>query len=300
MSGLSKVGLVLEGGGMRGVYTAGVLDCFLDEHLLFCDVVGVSAGACNAVSYISNQRGRNLKVNTEYVEDKRYLSVQNLIKEGSLFGMDFVFRTIPDEIEPFDYKTYFESPMKLTVVVTNCETGEAEYLDGTNKELLNEYLKASSSIPMFAPIVEIDGKKYLDGGTADAIPLHYSISKGNTKNVVVLTRNLDYVKKPEPFKHVYSRKYRGYPKLVETINQRHEVYNKTLEHLKALEENGDVIVIRPSRPILIGRFEKDKEKLKDLYNNGYEDAKAVINQIKERFGTCENILIQDMNDKERK
>lgn len=293
MSKLSRVGLVLEGGGMRGVYTAGVLDCFLDEQILFYDVVGVSAGACNAVSYISNQRGRNLKVNTEYIGDKRYLSVNNLIREGSLFGMNFVFKTIPDEMEPFDYNTYFKSPMKLTVVTTNCETGEAEYLDGTNKELINEYLKASSSIPMFAPIVEIAGKKFLDGGTADAIPLQYSINKGNTKNVVVLTRNVDYVKKPEPFKHIYSRKYKEYPKLVETINKRHEIYNKTLDTLKELEEQGQVLVIRPSKPITIGRFEKDKSKLEELYYNGYEDARAAIEKIKTYCSDCENISIKN-------
>lgn len=159
---VSKVGLVLEGGGMRGLYTAGVLDYFLDEEIYFHNVIGVSAGACNAVSYIAKQRGRNLKVNTEYIGDKRYLSMQNLIKQGSLFGMDFIFKMIPDELVPFDYDAYFNSPMHLTIVATNCETGEPEYLDGRNTQLVNEYLRASSSIPMFAPIVELEGKKLLD------------------------------------------------------------------------------------------------------------------------------------------
>ena len=289
MSKLSKVGLVLEGGGMRGVYTAGVLDCFLDEGILFHDVIGVSAGACNAVSYISNQKGRNLKVNTEYIGDKRYLSLNNLLKEGSLFGMNFVFKDIPDELVPFDYDAYFKSPAKLTIVTTNCETGEAEYLDGTNKELVNEYLKASSSIPMFAPIVEIEGKKFLDGGTADAIPIQHSINKGNKKNVVVVTRNIDYIKKPEPFKAIYSRKYKGYPKMIQTIDKRHEVYNKTLNTLKELEQQGEVLVIRPSKPITIGRFEKDRSKLEELYHNGYEDAKNAIEKIKTYCSDCENI-----------
>lgn len=292
MMRVSKVGLVLEGGGMRGLYTAGVLDFFLDEHMYFQNVIGVSAGACNAVSYIAGQRGRNLEVNTKYIGDKRYLSMQNLLKQGSLFGMDFIFKIIPDELVPFDYEAYFNSTMKLTIVTTNCETGEAEYLDGRNTQLVNEYLRASSSIPMFAPIVEIEGKKLLDGGTADSIPIQYSIKQGNDKNIVVVTRNLDYIKRPEPFKRIYTRKYREYPNLINTISGRHEIYNDTLKSLQELEEEGKVIVIRPTQPIKIDRFEKDKKKLEELYYQGYNDTRALKEKIKSYCNECENVDIK--------
>lgn len=286
---VSKVGLVLEGGGMRGLYTAGVLDYFLDEEIYFHNVIGVSAGACNAVSYIAKQRGRNLKVNTEYIGDKRYLSMQNLIKQGSLFGMDFIFKMIPDELVPFDYDAYFNSPMHLTIVATNCETGEPEYLDGRNTQLVNEYLRASSSIPMFAPIVELEGKKLLDGGTADSIPIQYSIKQGHDKNIVVVTRNADYIKKPEPFKHIYTHKYKQYPKLIHTIGNRHENYNNTLKSLQELEAEGKIIVIKPTKLIKIDRFEKDKNKLEELYYEGYEDAKTLGNKIKLYCSNCDNV-----------
>jgi predicted patatin/cPLA2 family phospholipase len=288
---MNKVGLVLEGGGMRGLYTGGVLDFFLDKGLLFQDIIGVSAGACNAVSYISRQRGRNFKVNTDYVGDKRYLSFEGMIKRGSIFGMDFLFEEIPDKLVPFDYETYYSSNMHLTIVVTNCETGKPEYLDGGHKSLVNRYLRASSSIPMFAPIVEIEGKKYLDGGTADSIPIQFSKERGNTKQIVVVTRNEGYVKKPEPFKWLYSRQYKGYPKLIETIQNRHHMYNNTLKTLSEWEASGEALVIRPSKPITIGRFEKDIEKLRELYNNGYEDAARLYEQIKSFCSDCDNVVV---------
>lgn len=289
---MSKVGLVLEGGGMRGLYTAGVLDFFLDNKIFFQDIVGVSAGACNAVSYVSKQRGRNFKVNTDYIGDKRYLSVEGMVKTGSIFGMDFLFEEIPNKLVPFDYETYYSSDMHLTVVATNCETGQPEYLDGKHRTFVNRYLRASSSIPMFAPIVEIDGKKYLDGGTSDSIPVQYSKSRGNDKLVVVLTRNEGYIKKPEPFKWLYSRQYKNYTKLIETIEQRHVIYNDTIKMLRELEASGEAIVIRPSKPITIGRFEKDVEKLRALYENGYEDAKAIYEQITIFCKNCDNIKFQ--------
>lgn len=290
---MSKVGLVLEGGGMRGLYTAGVLDFFLDKEIFFQDIVGVSAGACNAVSYISKQRGRNFKVNTDYIGDKRYLSVEGMVKTGSIFGMDFLFEEIPNKLVPFDYEAYYNSNMHLTIVVTNCETGQPEYLDGGHRTLVNRYLRASSSIPMFAPVVEIEGKKYLDGGTSDSIPIQFAKSKGNDKLIVVVTRNEGYVKKAEPFRWAYSKQYKAYPKLVETIHNRHRMYNDTLETLSELEDKGEAIVIRPSKPILIGRFEKDVEKLRTLYEEGYEDAKALYEQIKNFCIDCDNVMFKN-------
>lgn len=290
---MSKVGLILEGGGMRGLYTGGVLDFFLDKGIFFHDIVGVSAGACNAVSYVSKQRGRNFKVNTDYIGDKRYLSLGGVFTKGSIFGMDFLFEEIPNKLVPFDYETYYNSGMHLTIVVTNCETGKAEYLDGSHKTLINQYLKASSSIPMFAPIVEIEGKKYLDGGTSDSIPIKCSQDRGNNKQIVVVTRNDGYVKKAEPFSLAYRSKYKEYPQLVHTIQNRHHMYNDTLEYLKVLEASGEALVIRPSKPITIGRFEKDVNKLKVLYENGYEDAKALYEEIKEYCKDCDNITINE-------
>lgn len=290
---MSKVGLVLEGGGMRGLYTGGVLDFFLDKGLYFHDIVGVSAGACNAVSYVSKQRGRNFKVNTDYIGDKRYLSLGGMFTKGSIFGMDFLFEEIPNKLVPFDYDSYYNSGMHLTIVATNCETGRAEYLDGGHKTLVNRYLRASSSIPMFAPIVEIEGKKFLDGGTADSIPIQFSLSQGNNKQVVVVTRNDGYVKKPEPLSFAYRNKYKQYPELIRTIQNRHHMYNDTLKQLKTLEESGQAIVIRPSKPIEIGRFEKDVNKLKALYENGYEDASKMYEQIKKYCEDCENITISN-------
>lgn len=290
---MNKVGLVLEGGGMRGLYTAGVLDFFLDKGMFFHDIVGVSAGACNAVSYVSKQRGRNFKVNTDYIRDKRYLNLGGMFTTGSIFGMDFLFEEIPNKLVPFDYDSYYNSGMHLNVVVTNCETGRAEYLDGSHKTLVNQYLRASSSIPMFAPVVEIEGKKYLDGGTSDSIPIGFSQKQGNTKHIVVVTRNDGYVKKPEPFGWTYRNKYKQYPQLIHTIQNRHNMYNHTLKELKALEVSGGAIVIRPSKPIEIGRFEKNVDKLKVLYENGYEDAKALYEQIKDYCKDCNNITIQE-------
>lgn len=195
-----KIGLVLEGGGMRGLYTAGVLDGLTDAHWLPDYVVGVSAGADNAASYLSGQRGRNFRINTDYLKDKRYLSVHNFLRTKSLFGMDFIFHEIPNKLDPFDYKAFASCPCAFEVGVTEVETGKTAFLGREPMEKGDfSALRASSSIPVFSPIVEIDGKKYLDGGTSDPIPVRRALEWGCDRVVVVLTRERGYRKKPEGF-----------------------------------------------------------------------------------------------------
>lgn len=277
----SNVGLVLEGGGMRGVYTCGVLEYFMERNLYFNYVIGVSAGACNAVSYISKQKGRNKKVNIDYVKDYRYMSIRNLIKERSFFGMNFIFDEIPNSEVPFDYEAFYKSKIRFLVGVTDCKTGKPFYFE---KEDINDKfypLRASASLPMISPILNIKGGEYLDGGISDSIPILKSIKDGNNKNIIVLTRNIEYRKNPTKFTQLIKLKYRNYPELIEAILNRHKSYNKTLDYIEKLELQGKVIVIRPSHAIKVGRLERNKEKLLQLFTNGYEDAENYYNKIKD-------------------
>lgn len=276
-----KIGLVLEGGGMRGLYTAGVLDGLTDAHWLPDYVVGVSAGADNAASYLSGQRGRNFRINTDYLKDKRYLSVHNFLRTKSLFGMDFIFHEIPNKLDPFDYKAFASCPCAFEVGVTEVETGKTAFLGREPMEKGDfSALRASSSIPVFSPIVEIDGKKYLDGGTSDPIPVRRALEWGCDRVVVVLTRERGYRKKPEGFRRVYRRAFRAYPHMIHTLDIRHQVYNQTLEALAEWERRGKALVIAPEEPLGIGRFEKDKEKLTAVYRLGVKQTAAMMEQIR--------------------
>lgn len=270
---MDKVGLILEGGGMRGIYTAGVLDFFIDKNIEVDLVVGVSAGGCHAASYLSKQYNRAFRTNIDYLHDKEYLSFRNLIKTGSIFGMDLMFNKIPNELYPYDYEAFNNSKSKFTVVATNCETGEAEYfqLKDMKKDIM--YLQASCSIPMFANIVEVDGYKLVDGGVSDSIPIEYALKQGCNKNIVVLTRDKTYRKSKVKFISAIKRKYKKYPKLVKSIENRHLNYNKSLDLVKSLEEKNEVFVIQPKSPVKVSQVEKNKDKLIALYNDGYNDAK---------------------------
>lgn len=264
---------------MRGLYTIGVLDCLMDNDWEADYVIGVSAGACNGISYVSKQRGRSYRVNTKYLKDKRYVGLHNLIKTKSMFGMDFLFSDIPDRLEPFDYETYKKSPCAFYVGVTDVVAGEPVYF---GREWMYEdarVLRASSSIPCFSPIVEFNGGKYLDGGTSDPIPVHRALSDGCDRVVVVLTRDRGYIKKPERFRQIYSHIYRDYPKMIEVLDRRHEVYNEELDFVRRLERDGKAIVIAPDRPVDISRFEKDENKLKALYKAGMLDAQKRLSQL---------------------
>lgn len=275
---MRNMGLVLEGGGLRGNYSAGVLDAFLDERILFPYVIGVSAGAGMGCSYASGQRGRNLEILRRFHGDPRYLSLRSLITTGSIFGMNFVFHDIPNALVPFAWKNFVDSPVRFTAVCTDCETGGAEYLEkrpGMSAEEFYTILEASSSMPYTARIVSYNGKKYLDGAIADAIPLEKAVSEGFTRNVVVLTNPAGYRKKQElhpPDGLVYF----GRKKLIEALKTRVERYNRSLEHAEAEEQAGRAIIIRPSKDLHVSRVEKSREKLERLYALGYADAKKML------------------------
>ena len=280
---MEKVGLVLEGGGMRGLYTIGVLDCLYDENILFHHVIGVSAGACNATSYLSGQRGRNLEINTRFVNDKRSISYSGLLTRGSVFGMDFIFDEIPKRLLPYDYDAFYQSGCHLTVVTTVCETGQARYYntDGASPDEINRMIRASSSLPLLAPAVEMDGHKLVDGGTADSIPLRYFESQGFSKNVVILTQNAGYRKTPNSLWWTCRLRYPKYKMLARAMRDRHLTYNDTLDYVARQEAAGKAFVLRPSDPITVSRTEKDYEKLYALYQNGYRDMKRAIPALRE-------------------
>ncbi len=274
-----KIGLVLEGGGMRGLYTVGVLDCMMDRGFKADYVVGVSAGACNGVSYISGQRERGYKINTAYLGDKRYLSIQNFIKNKSMFGMDFIFDEIPHKLIPFNYNAFSASPIDFWTGVTDVETGKPVYFKKNAIFRGSNVLRASSAIPVFSPMVEIDNKKYLDGGTSDPIPVRKAIADGCDLVIVVLTRDRSYRKTPEKFQTIYKRMYCNYPHMIETIDNRHRIYNETLEYVRELEYLGKAVIIAPSTPVLLSRFERNLHKLHSLYEEGRRDALRALHSI---------------------
>jgi predicted patatin/cPLA2 family phospholipase len=277
---IENAGLVLEGGGMRGLYTAGVLESFLDIGIEFKYIVGVSAGACNAASYISKQKGRNKIVNTAFVKDWRYLSLRNLFKVKSLFGMDFIFDEIPKKLVPFDYESFLKSHTAFKIGATDCNTGKGVYFDKSEMDDKFSALRASCSLPLASPIVSFRGYELLDGGVSDPIPVYKSIADGNNKNVIILTRNKGYKKEQLKFVGVYKAKYGQYPKLLETIRNRHNNYNAALDFIEKQEEQGNAVVIRPSKLLKADRFEKDPAKLLELYQNGYDDGRDAIEKIR--------------------
>ncbi|WP_195336862.1 patatin-like phospholipase family protein [Paraclostridium bifermentans] len=276
---MNKIGLILEGGGMRGIYTAGVLDFFIEKNIEVDITIGVSAGSCHASSYLSKQYKRAYNATVDYINDKRYLSFSNLIKTGSIFGMDFMFNKIPNELNIYDYDTFAKSKSKFVVVATNCETGSPEYfeLKDLKKEII--YMQASCSIPMFANIVEIDDFKLVDGGVSDSIPIEYALNQGYKKNIVVLTRDITYKKNKQKFLSIVNRKYKKYPNLIKAIENRHLNYNKSLNLVNQLEKDGDVLVIRPKKPVNVSQIEKNAKKLTSLYEEGYDDAKELYDKI---------------------
>ena len=268
-----KAGLVVEGGGMRGVYSSGVLDFFIEKDLFFENNYGVSAGACHLCSYLAKQYKRAFRVNVDYLNDKRYCSVHSLLKTGNLFGAEMLYDIIPNELDLFDYDTYNKNESNFYVVITDINTGKPEYvkIGDLKKDII--YVRASSSLPLLAQNVKINDKEYLDGGISDSIPIKKSIADGNKKNVVILTRDSTYRKGKNSLMPIIKLKYKKYPNFVKSMADRYIVYNEILDFIKELEDNGDVFVIRPKKPVNIGRTEKNREKLEALYNDGYNDAK---------------------------
>ena len=279
-----KAGLVVEGGGMRGVYSSGVLDFFIEKDLFFENNYGVSAGACHLCSYLAKQYKRAFRVNVDYLNDKRYCSVHSLLKTGNLFGAEMLYDIIPNELDLFDYDTYNKNKSNFYVVITDINTGKPEYvkIGDLKKDII--YVRPSSSLPLLAQNVKINDKEYLDGGISDSIPIKKSIADGNKKNVVILTRDSTYRKGKNSLMPIIKLKYKKYPNFVKSMADRYIVYNEILDFIKELENNGDVFVIRPKKPVNIGRTEKNREKLEALYNDGYNDAKDCYEELLKYLG----------------
>lgn len=277
-----QVGLVLEGGGMRGLFTAGVIDVMMKEGLTYGALVGVSAGACFGYNYKSHQPERVLRYNLAYCKDPRYCSLRSLVKTGNLFGTEFCYYEIPDKLDLFDNETFESDPMEFHLVCTNMDTGRPIYHQcfSTRTPGEMEWIRASSSLPFVAQIVEIDGMKLMDGGISDSIPIRYSESLGYTRNVVVLTQPEGYVKGPASLMGLIRFKYRKYPDFVKAMERRHEMYNETIEYIRAQEQAGNVFVIRPQEALPVGRVEHNPEKLKLAYQMGQEATAKVMDTLK--------------------
>lgn len=278
-----KAALVLEGGALRGMYTSGVLDTFLKNNMEFECVAGVSAGALNAMSYISKQPGRSAKINLEYCDDPRYIGRKAFIKNKGIIGYDYLFGDISENKVPFDYKAFENTNQRFVIVTTNCEKAETEYLERGNCNDLFKAAQASSSMPLASAIVEINNNHYLDGAVTTSIPIKWAIEQDYEKVVVVLTRDRTY-RKPmlsNKMKKLYKLAYHKYPKLIEKLNTMPERYNKLQEEIIDLEKEGKIFIIRPEKEVTVSRLEKDKEKLENLYKEGIAEAEKNLDALKE-------------------
>lgn len=275
----NNTGLVLEGGGLRGVFTCGVLDCFMDNGIRFPFTIGVSAGACNGLSYMSGQRGRAKSSNIDLMEKHHYVGFKYLLTQGCIMDYKLLFEDFPEKIIPYKYDAYFSNPDRFVMVTTNCLTGKAEYFEEkSSAERVMSIVRASSSLPFVSKITYVDGVPMLDGGIADSIPVQYALDQGYEKLVVILTRNKGYRKK-EGKMRVAKTFYRKYPALQQALSVRNLRYNQTMDLIEKLEEEDKIIVLRPIRPIEVGRIEKDTAKLTALYEEGYLIASKLLKEI---------------------
>lgn len=275
-----KTGLVLEGGSVRGLYTAGVLDVFLEHGIAFDGVIGVSAGAIHGCSFLSGQRGRSIRYYLKYCKDPRFMSFSSLLKTGDLVGADFCYHEIPEKLDIFDNDSFMQNGVPFYAVCSNVETGKPEYLQMTDMFRDIEIMRASASMPYVSRIVEINGKKYLDGGCTDSIPVDAFRNMGYERNVVVLTRDISYRKKPE-LAGLAKLMYRNYPAFAKVQANRYLEYNRQVERVLELEKEGSVFVIRPSVPLAVGRMEKDTEKVKEIYNLGRADGLSKLTKLQD-------------------
>ncbi len=276
-----KKGLVLEGGAMRGMFTAGVLDALMENGIELDGVIGVSAGAAFGCNYKSGQNGRALRYNTKYVRDKRYCGMRVLMKTGDVFSADFCYNEVPLRLDPFDFEAFEKSPVEFYVVCTDLETGEAVYkrLNSKGDNCL-EWIRASASMPLVSNIVEIDGQKLLDGGIADSIPVGFFQKAGFEKNVVVLTRPKGYRKSKNSLMTLVKTKYSKYPNFIKAMDERHTVYNRTLDYIEKCEAEGTLLVIRPPYEIPVKRVERDPKNLELAHALGKETAIKSLDEIK--------------------
>ena len=276
-----KTGLVLEGGAMRGMFTAGVMDVWLENGLPFDGAMGVSAGAVFGCNYKSRQAGRVIRYNVKYCREPRYCSVRSLLKTGDLYGADFCYRLLPEVLDPFDNAAYDANPMAFYAVCTDVETGQAVYhLCEKAGETSLDWFRASASMPLASRMVEIDGRKYLDGGIADSIPLKALEALGYARNVVILTQPEGFQKKPNKALPLIRRVYRKYPRLIETLSRRHEVYNETLTYVRRQEKAGAALVIRPEEKLPIGHVSHKAEELQAVYHMGRRMGEKRLDEVR--------------------
>ena len=281
---IKKATLVLEGGATRGIFTSGALDYLMERDLYFSDVIGVSAGSCNAVDYVSRQPGRtrDCMIPTDK-EGKYYYWIRDFVKEKSLMNMDLIFDKYPKELLPFDFETYFNSEINCQIVTTNCLTGKAEYMtEDSDNDRLMKLCRASSSMPLLTPIVNIDNVPYLDEGLADSVPIRRAQQMENEKIVVILTKNQGYRKSvlSPTMQRVYKRAYKSYPNLIRTIFRRSFEYNKTMNYLDQLEKRGEIFILRPQvKPV--SRLERNKETLHAFYEHGYKYTERKFDDLME-------------------
>lgn len=281
-----KRGLILEGGAMRGMFTAGVLDVFMENAIEFDGVIGVSAGATFGCNFISKQIGRTIRYNKKYCRDKRYCSMRSLVTTGDLFGEDFCYNKIPNELDPFDNDAFRKSDTEFYVVTTDIETGEAVYkkYDVDDPDCLL-WMRASASMPLASRIVEIGDEKLLDGGMADSIPVKAFENMGYNKNVVVLTQPKEYIKQKNSALPLIRIKYKKFPKLIEVMENRHIMYNETTDYIKEKESRGELFVIRPEEPLNVGHVEHNATELEKAYQTGRKVAQKNLEKLRDYLKT---------------
>ena len=274
-----KSGLILEGGGMRGIFTIGVLDNLMDRGIRFPYIIGVSAGACNGLSYMSHQRGRAKYADIDLLKEYNYIGLKYLFTKGNIMDFDLLFHKFPEEISPYDYARLASSPEHYEMVTTSCVTGKACYFqEKKNPKRVIDIVKASSSLPFVCPITYVDGEPMLDGGISDSIPLERAMSLGYDNNLVILTRNHGY-RKPQKASKVPFFFYRKYPNIKAAIRNRNAMYNRQMELVEGMEREGRVQVLRPMKPVEVGRIERNIDKLLALYQEGYDLAAQIEFEI---------------------
>lgn len=281
MPDLTATSLVLEGGGFRGIYTSGVLDYFMEQGLYLPQVYGISAGALNALGYAAKQPGRTAQINFRFCHDKRYISVHNMLKYRCAFNLEFIFDTIPERYIPFDYSTFFFSPVQIHVGATNLLTGRCDFFgkDQMDKKLFPA--RASAALPLFSYIFYLNGVPYLDGGIACPIPIARSVRDGNKKHVIILTRNASFVRKPTSHMHLIRQVYRQYPNFIATEEKRHLIDRRQRSSCALLSKTGQAFVLQPKQPLTISAMRADEQSLRELYIQGYEEAKEAFPQLME-------------------
>ena len=275
-------GLICEGGAMRGMFTAGVLDVFLEEDIRFDGMVGVSAGATFGCNFKSRQIGRVIRYNKRFAKDKRFCSIESLLKTGNLYNADFCYHEVPEKLDLFDWDSFLANPMKFYMVVTDVDTGRPVYHECKSADTEEmEWFRASASMPLVSRPVSIQGHTYLDGGISNAIPLRFMEHIGYTRNVVILTQDRAYRKKPQPFLQAFHSIQRQYPLTYDAMKHRHQMYNEELEDIHEKEKNGQVFVIQPPEPLGIHRVEHDPEELERVYQLGRSEGKARLSALRD-------------------